>query len=72
LTLLAPTGWSEKTGSARYSVPPHDAYPIQAAVAVPTAKGPEWEKLTFRAEAGSKTIGSITLRVNVAPGGLPQ
>ncbi len=72
LTLRAPAGWSEKAGSARYPVAAHDVYPVQAAVAVSSATGTEWREITFRAQANGKTIGSITLRVNVAPGGLPQ
>lgn len=73
LTVTLPNGWREQAGSARYPVPPHDSYPVQAAVAVPrSAKVDEWYEVTCKAEANGKTIGSITLRVNIALGGLPQ
>lgn len=72
LRLQLPAGWKEKAGTARYTVSPGGVYPVQAALIVPATKAPEWQEVTFRAEAGGKTIGSVTLRVNVASGGLPQ
>ena len=73
LSVVLPQGWTERTGTARYRVSAHDAYPVQAAAVAPPSKGPEWQELTYKAEADGKTIGSITLRVTVTPsGGLPQ
>jgi len=73
LTTALPQGWREGSGAARYPVAAHDSYPVQATVAVPlSAKVGEWHEVSYQAEARGKTIGSITLRVNIAPGGLPQ
>jgi uncharacterized membrane protein len=73
LTATLPQGWNGRSGSARYPVAAHDSYPVQAAVAAPlSAKVGEWHEVSYKAEAGGKTIGSITLRVNIASGGLPQ
>jgi LmbE family N-acetylglucosaminyl deacetylase len=72
LTTSLPQGWSEKSGSARYPVPAHDVYPVQAAVGVPRSQASAWSEITYKAEAKGKIIGSLTLRVSVASGGLPQ
>ena len=73
LTAALPQGWTERTGAARYPVAAHDVYPVQAAAVAPSSKGPEWQEVTYRAEANGKPVGSVTLRVNVTSGGgLPQ
>jgi len=73
LTVALPQGWTERIGTARYPVAAHDVYPVQAAAVAPSSKGPEWQEVTYRAEADGKAIGSVTLRVNVTSGGgLPQ
>lgn len=72
LTASVPPGWREKSGSARYPVPAHEVYPVQAAVSVSPSKGSDWHEIGYKAEINGRTIGSVTLRVNVTSGGLPQ
>ncbi len=72
LTISPPSGWEVRSGTARYGVRPQDTYPAETSVAVPAGAKPGWQQVSYLAEAGGRTIGSITLRVNVAGGGLPQ
>jgi hypothetical protein len=55
-----------------YSVAAHDAYPVQINVVAPQSQKNTWQQLTWRAEADSQTIGSVTLRVHVNYNGVPQ
>jgi LmbE family N-acetylglucosaminyl deacetylase len=73
VTATLPPGWRESSGTARYPVAAHDVYPVGVTVIVSSSKGQEWQEVTWKAEAGGKTIGAVTLRVNVTSGGgLPQ
>jgi hypothetical protein len=41
-------------------------------LASPTQGEPAWQTIVWKAEVNGKTAGSITMRVNLATGGLPQ
>jgi LmbE family N-acetylglucosaminyl deacetylase len=72
LTSSVPPGWQEVNGTARYPVRPHEAYPAQTLYVAPSTSQPEWQTLSWKAEANGKTIGTITLRVRTDSPGLPQ
>jgi len=73
VTVALPKGWTEKAGSARYSVGAQDLYPVQAVLYAPASGNREWQEIAWKAEAAGRQIGSITIRVLVGiGGGLPQ
>jgi LmbE family N-acetylglucosaminyl deacetylase len=72
LTVALPAGWTEVTGTAIYSVRPRESYPVQVFLASPQKDTPAWREITWKAESRGQSVGSITLRVNTANGGLPQ
>jgi LmbE family N-acetylglucosaminyl deacetylase len=73
LTVALPKGWSEKSGSARYTVGAGDIYPAQSVIVAPGSGELGWQDITWKAEASGRQIGSVTLRVLVGRGGyLPQ
>jgi LmbE family N-acetylglucosaminyl deacetylase len=72
LTASVPAGWKEVNGTAVYPVRPHETYPAQTLYVVPAAGKREWQTLTWKAEAGGQTVGTITLRVLTDTPGLPQ
>jgi hypothetical protein len=67
-----PHGWTIVAGQAIYSVDAHDTYPIQTVLAAPAEKEPAWQTVVWNAESAGKNLGTITMRVNLAGGGLPQ
>jgi len=72
LSAQTPGGWSIVAGQAIYPVEAHDSYPIETVLASPSKAEPAWQTIVWKAESGSHTVGSITIRVNFANGGLPQ
>jgi len=73
VTVALPKGWTEKAGSARYAVGAQDRCPVRAVLNAPASGKLEWQEITWKAEAGGRQIGSITLRVLLGiGGGLPQ
>lgn len=72
LTSTVPAGWKEMNGTARYPVRPHEAYPAETLCIAPSTAKPEWQTLTWKAEASGQTIGTLTLRVLTDSPGLPQ
>ena len=67
-----PTGWSQKPDATIYTITAHDAYPIQLKITSVAAHKDTWQTLKWSAESGGQSIGSVTLRVDVAGNGLPQ
>jgi LmbE family N-acetylglucosaminyl deacetylase len=72
LTVALPAGWTEVTGTAIYPVRPHESYSVQVFLGSPQKDAPTWQEITWKAESHGQSVGSITLRVNTANGGLPQ
>jgi LmbE family N-acetylglucosaminyl deacetylase len=72
LNSTVPAGWEELSGIARYPVRPHEAYPAEVHYVSPATAKPEWQALTWNAEARGQTIGTLTLRVLTDSPGLPQ
>ena len=67
-----PAGWSEKPTATIYRVGPHDSYPIQLTISSSATQKGTWQTLTWNAEAGGQSMGSVALRVDVVSNGLPQ
>ena len=67
-----PAGWSQKPEATACSVAPHDSCGIQLKVTPAESHKGTWQTLTWTTESDGKSIGSVSLRVNVAPNGLPQ
>jgi hypothetical protein len=72
LTSAIPAGWKEMNGTARYPVRPHETYPAETQYIAPSTDKPEWQTLTWKAEANGQTVGTLTLRVMTDSPGLPQ
>jgi LmbE family N-acetylglucosaminyl deacetylase len=73
LTVALPPGWTEKQGSARYALKANDTYPVPAAVISPATAKLEWQEITWKAEAGGRETGKVSIRVFLgAGGGIPQ
>ena len=69
LTADIPSGWKEESGSAVYPVAAHNQYPIRVILTAPEGKRAEWQKITFKIEAGGNPAGSVDLRVTDVPSG---
>jgi len=69
LTVDAPSGWKEVSGSAVYPVAAHNRYPIRVILSAPDGKRPEWQEIHFKAAVGGRTIRPVTLKVSDVPSG---
>lgn len=73
LTVALPKGWAESTGSARCAVEAGGLCPVQATLLAPAAGSIVWQEITWKAAAGTRQIGSVSLRVLLGlSGGMPQ
>lgn len=72
LTSSLPAGWKEYSGPGRYPVRPHETYPVEAWYDASSTEKPEWQTLTWKAEANGQPVGTITLRVMTDSPGLPE
>jgi len=72
ITSTLPAGWKEHSGPGRYPVRPHETYPVEAWYDAASTAKPEWQTLTWKAEANGQAAGTITLRVMTDSPGLPQ
>jgi len=72
LSATIPQGWGIVAGQAVYPVGAHNAYPVETVLASQQQSEPAWQTVVWKAEVEGKTVGSITVRVNLATGGLPQ
>jgi LmbE family N-acetylglucosaminyl deacetylase len=72
LKAALPMGWTDKSPYAVYPLSPGDVYPVQALLVAPSTGKPEWQEITWKAEAGGRPIGSVTVHVYLGKGGMPQ
>jgi LmbE family N-acetylglucosaminyl deacetylase len=72
LSAVLPGGWTVVAGQAVYPVDAGDTYPVETVLASPSKADPVWQTVGWKAQSGGQTVGSITMRVNLAGGGLPQ
>jgi LmbE family N-acetylglucosaminyl deacetylase len=67
-----PPGWKELSGTAQYPVRAHETYPAQTVYESASTDKPEWQTLTWKAEANGQSVRTLTLRVMTNSPGLPQ
>jgi LmbE family N-acetylglucosaminyl deacetylase len=67
-----PAGWSEQPKATTYTVGAHDSYPIQLTINSSASQKGTWQTLTWTADSGGQSLGTVTLRVDVVSNGLPQ
>jgi len=68
-----PEGWKQKPETTLITVAAHDSFPVQLSLTPPAKVQKEtWETLTWSAESGGTSMGTVKLRVSVAGNGLPQ
>jgi LmbE family N-acetylglucosaminyl deacetylase len=72
LTPVLPQGWSQRPDSVLYTVAAHDSYPVQLTLTAPESQKGTWQILNWKAVAGGKQIGAVSLRVDVVGNYLPQ
>jgi len=72
LSVQAPAGWTERSGSARYLVGARDVFPVSAIFAAPPDHKREWSEINWKGESDGSLIGTIKLKVYNSTGGLPQ
>jgi hypothetical protein len=70
LTAVLPSGWRVAAGQAIFPVDPGETYPVETVLTSPSKGDPAWQTVVWK--AGGKTIGSVSMRVNLGSGGLPQ
>jgi LmbE family N-acetylglucosaminyl deacetylase len=67
-----PAGWSGPPAESRHSVPAGETSPVTVVFTSPESKTAEWVEIRYEAEAAGRPSGSVSLRVRLGPGGLPQ
>ena len=67
-----PAGWTQKPEATIYPVAAHDSYPVQLTLVPPGSQKGTWQTLNWSADSDGKKVGSVTLRVDLVPNGLPQ
>jgi len=72
LTAAVPRGWTITAGQAVFPVDARETYPVETVLTSPAKGDPAWQTVVWKAESNGKTIGSISMRVNLGSGGLPQ
>ncbi len=72
LAAILPAGWKETSGSGRYKVPPGATEAAQFFIRCPGEITPAPVSLTWKASAGGKEIGSVSMRVKLLDWTLPE
>jgi LmbE family N-acetylglucosaminyl deacetylase len=72
VSLTAPDGWTDPTGSGRYTIPAGGSASVSAAITSPKSTEKSPDDIVCRAEADGQNVGTIKLRVRRRTGGLPQ
>jgi len=69
-----PDEWRELRGARIYPVAAHGSYTFQTTVQSPANAKQGWvsKDVVWKAEADGREIGSVRMRVQIGPGGLPQ
>lgn len=67
-----PAGWTQTPGPMVYSLAAHESRPVSLFLVAPQDQKGTWQTLTFAAEAGGHSVGSVTLKANVVFNGVPQ
>jgi hypothetical protein len=67
-----PRGWSERSGSGVYLVDAGATIAADVVIQSPAEEGREPTAISYSADAGGQPIGTVSLRVQLHRGGLPQ
>lgn len=67
-----PVGWVEKPEASIFRIAPHEAYPVELRISSLASDKDTWKTLTWEAESEGRSLGSVTLRVDVVGNYLPQ
>jgi LmbE family N-acetylglucosaminyl deacetylase len=67
-----PEGWTERSRFSSYPVPARESYPVRMIMVSPRGHAKEWQQIVCRIEADGKVLGTVSLRVFLSNGGLPQ
>jgi LmbE family N-acetylglucosaminyl deacetylase len=71
ISVQAPEGW-KVAPIANAHIDPHSRHYIRVQAAVPAEKREDWQQFEVSAKSGTKKIGSISIRVQIAGWALPQ
>ena len=72
LKTTAPAGWEGGAKPVRYPVRAHEMYPAYVVLTAPAQEQAGWQQVALQAESQGQTVGTVTVRVSVGSGGLPQ
>ena len=72
LDVQAPDGWRLMNPASSASIPPHTLYFLRVQAAAPGTTRPGWQQFKVFAESNRKSIGTVSLRVELANWALPQ
>jgi hypothetical protein len=72
LRSVLPAGWTETPRPMVYSLKAHESRPVSLFLVAPQSQKGSWQTLTFHADLGGRSIGSVTLKANVVYNGVPQ
>lgn len=67
-----PDGWTEKPRPKTYPLPAHGTYLVQTTLTAPSREVRDWHSIKFEAVNGPTPVGSVSFRVQVRPGAMPQ
>jgi len=67
-----PQGWSERSGSGAYAVDAGRTVAADVWLQTPAQESKEPAVISYVAESAGQSLGTVTLRVQLHPGGLPQ
>jgi LmbE family N-acetylglucosaminyl deacetylase len=72
LSVTAPEGWATQGGIGSYALRAGDQVPVLVTLDSPKTAGKGLDEIVCRAQADGQSIGTVTLRVRLRSGGLPQ
>ena len=72
LSLTVPEGWKQPEKSQKYQLSAGEVFPVQLELIAPPKKSEQINEVMCRATSAADAIGTVTLRVRVGTGGLPQ
>ena len=72
LAFTLPEGWTQPDTSQGYQLAPGDVFPVQLELTAPAKSTEKIGEVVCRATSAAGNIGTVTLRVQVRTGALPQ
>ena len=72
LSLTVPEGWTQPEKSQKYQLSAGEVFPVQLELIAPPKKNEQIHEVMCRATSAANTMGTVTVRVRVGTGGLPQ